>query len=79
MIVEQLRGVLGAKPFRPFEIYLADGRSLKVPHPEFLAPSPAGRTVIVFFSDGGFEVVDLLLVTSLKVRANGSPRSKSSR
>ncbi|MFB3891372.1 MAG: hypothetical protein ACE15C_05035 [Phycisphaerae bacterium] len=34
-----------------------------------MAISPAGRTVILATPDGAHEVVDLLLVTSLKVRS----------
>jgi hypothetical protein len=55
---------------------MADGRSLPVEHPEFLALSPAGRTISVGLADGNFEIVDLLLATSLKSRSNGSPRRR---
>jgi len=43
-----------------------------VDHPEFLAQSPSGRTISVGLQDGTHEVIDLLLVTSLKPRANGT-------
>ncbi|HEY3246335.1 MAG TPA: hypothetical protein VGM03_23570 [Phycisphaerae bacterium] len=80
MTIEQLRKMHQATPFQPFDIHLADGRSLPVDHPEFLATDPPGRTISVGLSDGTFEVVDLLLVTSLKPRANGrSPRRRAAR
>jgi len=63
-----------AVPFQPFEIHLADGRSLPVEHPEVLAIAPPGRTVGVGLADGTVEIVDLLLVTSLKPRSNGRSR-----
>lgn len=72
MTVEQLRKMHQAKPFQPFEINLADGRALPVEHPEFLAITPPGRTIGVGLADGTIEVVDLLLVTSLKPRSNGN-------
>ena len=72
MTVEQLRTVLRAASFRPFTIYLADGRQIPVRHPDFLAQSPTGRTIIVYQEDDTFSIVDLLLVTELKVH-NGSP------
>ena len=72
MTIEQIRKVHQARPFQPFDIHLADGRSLPVPHPEFLAVTPPGRTIGVGLDDGTIEVVDLLLVTSLKPRANGA-------
>ena len=74
MSTEQLRRVLHAAPFEPFEIHLADGRHLTVKHRDFLALFPSGRTFIVTFDDDSFEVVDLLLVTTLKVRRNGAAR-----
>ena len=66
--------MLQARPFRPFDINLADGRFLPVEHPEFVGQSPTGRTIGVGLADGSIEIVDTLLVTSLKPRANGSRR-----
>ncbi len=71
MTVEQLRNMHQARPFWPFTIRLADGTSYNVPHSEFLSQSPSGRTIIVHHSDDTFSVIDLLLVTELKVA--GSP------
>ena len=67
MTIEQLRHVHQARPFQPFTIHLADGRSLEVPHAEFLSHSPSGRTIIVFQADDDFSIVDLLLVTEIEV------------
>jgi hypothetical protein len=72
MTVEQLRKTHQATPFRPFTIHLADGRSFFVAHREFLSQSPSGRTVIVYGADDSFDIIDLLLVTSLEVQS-GSP------
>lgn len=79
MTVEQLRRMLRAEPFRPFEIFLADGRSLPVEHPEVVAITPPGRTIGVGLADDTIEVVDLLLVTSLKPRSDGARRRGSRR
>lgn len=65
------------EPFHPFEIHLADGRSLSVPHPEYLWINPPGRTIVVALKDGTFEIVDLLLVTSLRLHANGRSRRRT--
>lgn len=74
MIIEQLRAVHQADPFKPFSVHLADGRSLHVPHREFLSQSPGGRTLIVYHEDESFiSILDLLLVTELKV-TNGKGR-----
>jgi hypothetical protein len=76
MTIEQLRTVHQAQPFRPFTMHLADGRTLKVPHREFLSHSPSGRTVIVHDSDESFSIVDLLLVTRLEVHAGNGARTE---
>ena len=66
MTVEQMREMSNAWPFHPFRIHLADGRSLDVDHPEFLMFSRSGRTIVVSKTNDTFEIIDLLLVTSLE-------------
>ncbi len=68
MTIEQLRAAHQARPFQPFTIHVADGRSFNVPHAEFLSQSPTGRVITVFKSDDTCEIIDLLLVTSLAVQ-----------
>ena len=58
------------QPFRPFTIRMADGRTFDVVHPDFVAQSQSGRTVIVTQPDDTYSVLDLLLMTELQV-ANG--------
>lgn len=73
MTIDQLRAAQQAKPFRPFTLHLADGDVLTVPHQEFVAASPAGRTIIVFGPDDQMSIVDLLLVTRIQfVKAGGT-------
>ena len=72
MTIEQLRNVHEARPFRPFVLHLADGRSLRVPHSEFLSHSPTGRTIIVYHEDENFSILDLLLVTEIEVQGEPS-------
>ncbi len=69
MTIQRLQNVHRAKPFHPFTIHLADGRSFRVAHPEFLSHSPTGRTIIVYQPDENFSILDLLLVTELEVHA----------
>jgi hypothetical protein len=71
MTVDQVRKLYDARPFQPFRINLADGRSLRVDHPEFMSFS-TGRSIVVFSQDdNAFEIVDLVLATGLQVGANG--------
>ena len=37
MNIEALRKVHQERPFQPFDLHIADGRIIHVPHPEFLA------------------------------------------
>jgi hypothetical protein len=74
MTIEQLQQLHSARPFQPFDIHLADGRVLSVEHPELLARSQSGRTIVVARPDDTLEIVDLLLVVSLKPRPNGRHR-----
>jgi hypothetical protein len=59
MTIEQFRATLHQQPFRPFTIRMPDGRAFEVRHPDFIAHSPSGRTVIVVQSDDSYSVLDL--------------------
>ena len=79
MTIQEIRKAYETRPFLPFEIMTADGRTVPVKSPEFLAFSPKQRCVYVGLDDG-LEVIDLLLVTSLKMRhrgGNGSSRARN--
>jgi hypothetical protein len=62
---DQLKVFLSARPFSPFLIHTADGRSIEVRHPETVAHG-GGRVAVGVKSDDSFEVVDLSLVPSLE-------------
>ena len=66
MTTESLQKALHAAPFQSFTLHLADGRTLPVPHRDFVAHRPGGRVAVIMDDDDGFELVDLLLVVSLK-------------
>ena len=67
MTVERLREVHRAEPFRPFTLHLADGGRVRVSHPESLAYSPTGRTVVVVTPDDTTQFIDLLLVSRIEI------------
>jgi len=72
MTIDQFRAALHRLPFAPFAIRMTDGRSFEVPHPDFVAHSPSGRTVIVFNTNETHSVLDLILMSELEVHsANG--------
>jgi hypothetical protein len=69
MTSEQFQSTLRLQPFRPFMIRMADGRTFDVVHPDFVAQSPSGRSVVVFQPDDSYSVLDLLLMTELQVQS----------
>ncbi len=71
MDLEGLREAVRRQPFRPFAIRLADGRSLPVNHPEFVAIAP--RRAIVVAEDNSWSVVEPLMIVSLDYEGEGNP------
>lgn len=69
MTTDMLRVVHQAQPFEPFVIHMADGRTFPIPHREFLSYHPASRVAVVFHADGSLSILDLLLMTELRVVA----------
>ncbi len=78
MTLDQLRKAHQRSPFHPFILYLADGREVSVPHPEFMYIPPKNeRTFVVTDQNGLMEWIDLLLVTSIKQSDSASRRRRS--
>lgn len=84
MHIETIRELHTARPFRPFTMHMADGRSVEVRHPEFMAMSPNGRTAIVFSPEGkkgAGHYINIMLVTDIEFkpdRSGGEDRKKAS-
>ena len=79
MTAEQLRTAYHAEPFRPFVLHLADGRKIPVPHRDFIMAAPSGRTIVVCQPDETFNIIDMLLVTDLEFKPQGSNGKKRKR
>jgi len=62
---------------RPIRIHLADGRKIQVPHGEHLSLSPTGRMFSVWKTNGGFEVFNLTMVTSIAVDEKAPAKSRT--
>ncbi len=77
-----IREALHREPFKPFVIRLADGRSLPVAHPDFVALTR--RLIIVVVDDevGSWSVIEPLLIVSLDYRSarpkggNSTPKKR---
>jgi hypothetical protein len=61
--VAGIREALHRQPFQPFTLRLADGRSLHVPHPDFVAVG--NRRIVVVSEDDTTSMVDPLLIVSI--------------
>jgi hypothetical protein len=64
--VDELRNQIKTRPFVPFRVLVADGRSFEVPHEDYISQSPTGRTVIVYHGKV-HTVLDALLITGLEL------------
>ena len=56
-----------ARPFQPFVLHLAGGRSFRVPSPECIRMPKQGRMVLVYPPSGSSHVVDLFYVTDVEI------------
>ncbi|PWU09339.1 MAG: hypothetical protein C5B50_27590 [Verrucomicrobia bacterium] len=78
--MEDVQTLHQARPFRPFAIHTADGRTFPIPHNEFLAYDPDGATLVAFRPNRTFSVLDLALITELELLAqNGKKKGRSRR
>ena len=61
-----LQKAIQAQPFRPFELVLADGSRVAVPHPEWIAFA-GGRVALVTDPDDRAHYVEVMLVTKIEL------------
>jgi hypothetical protein len=66
MTALQILRISRLQPFQPFAMHLADQRVLVVRHPELIALTGGGRIAIVEKPDGVSEIVDVLMIISLR-------------
>jgi hypothetical protein len=70
-MIKDLRQLLAARPFVPFVVHTADGRKYRVPTPEHAHVSPRGGRVNIWGDDDTTYILPALLISGLKVEANG--------
>jgi hypothetical protein len=75
MDLQGIHEALRRQPFKPFDIRLADGRSVPVRHPDFVAVGK--RRIIVVEPDDSWSVLEPLLIVSLDY--NGKRRRRTNR
>ncbi|MBM3992595.1 MAG: hypothetical protein FJ303_00335 [Planctomycetes bacterium] len=75
-MIERIRDLYWAKPFRPFTLQLAAGDAVTVGHPELMALSESTNEVVVLEPDGAAHFVNLAQVTQVKVTDKKSKSAK---
>jgi hypothetical protein len=64
MDIEGVREAMHKQPFQPFVMRLADGRSLHVPHPDFLAVGK--RRLVLIDENDGWSFIEPLMIVSIE-------------
>jgi hypothetical protein len=62
---DEISAAQGRRPFRPFVMHTADGRSFRVGHPELMFLTRNGRTVVFESVAGHVELLDTVLISSI--------------
>ncbi|HWD08138.1 MAG TPA: hypothetical protein VHA57_03480 [Actinomycetota bacterium] len=66
MKISELKKVKDRRPFQPYVIRMADGREIKVTHPDAISWGDEGGRILSYISPSDdWELIDLALVTSL--------------
>jgi hypothetical protein len=75
VMIQKLRELLEADPFRAFTVALADGRRFDVPSPDLVWMPAEGRGGLHFFlpAEDRIVSVNLMLVASVEWAAGGQP------
>ncbi len=73
MSSEGIKEVVKKQPFSPLVIKMTSGATFEVNHPEFFAVSPTYRRIYLFLDDEHSEVIDTLLIESIRVKEAASP------
>jgi hypothetical protein len=70
MRIEELKRAKNQRPFQPFWIRMADGREIEVTHPDAIAWEGDGAQIVVcIIPGGGWEIIDIILATSIGMQA----------
>jgi|ABPW01.1.fsa_nt_gi hypothetical protein len=71
MDLEGVREALHREPFKPFDVCLADGRRIPVPHPDFVAVGK--RRIIIVQPDDSSMFIEPLLILSIDFNGDRPP------
>jgi len=72
MVIEHIRELNHAVPFRPYVIKLASGATHQVPHPDFVLVAPRGSWVMLTDADDHPHWISSLLIEEVTQRPSKS-------
>lgn len=75
--MDQVRRAMHAAPFKPFTVYLTDGRAFFVKHPDFVSISTNGREMVVH-DDDGMHLIDMRAVVEVHLPRSPEPAEERS-
>ncbi len=64
---DSLRELIQAKPFRPFDLVLANNDRIRITHPEWIMHPQGARSAVVWSPDDRVRIIDVGLVLELDV------------
>ena len=81
MNANDIRKLITAQPFEPFEIVLVDGRKFLIDHPDYIfaPPMPRATWVLVVDDDGAGEHINTLVISSVRIHRNSRDRARRRR
>ena len=65
MTIKAIQEAVHQTPFRPFNLHITDGRTVEVPHPDYIAFAPTGQTITIYAEDDVPRIFDVALLTEL--------------
>lgn len=77
MDIKLVREALHREPVKPFSMRLADGRSLPIRHPDFVALGE--RRVVVIGEDDSTSLLEPLLIISHDFKSQSGPQDNGRR
>jgi hypothetical protein len=66
--LEEIRKIKNQRPFLPFVVHIADGREIRVTHPDAIAWMDDIPRIVICGQPSGWEIVDVGLITSLAIQ-----------
>jgi hypothetical protein len=66
--LDEIKKVKSQRPFLPFLVRIADGREIRVTHPDGIAWMDDNPRIVICGQPNGWEIVDVGLITSLAIQ-----------